>query len=279
MSDKGRLLHEGFARVLSIASLHLYPVKSLRSLEPEVMDLEAWGARGDRRWVVVDADGIFLTQRKDPIMATVRVLQYPNGIVLQHATRPDLRVPFPDGGPIADVAVWKDMISARDAGDEASLWLSAIIGKSCRLTYMDAPASARPGHHAGHDFQVSFADGFPLLVCTTASLQDLNTRLKVPVPMERFRPNIVIAGAAPWEEDSWVTLRIGDVELRNVKPCSRCVMTTIDQATGTILHKGEPLRSLGAFRRQEGGIMFGQNALVVRGGRIKLGDPVQLSKN
>ena len=165
-------------------------------------------------------------------------------------------------GPAVLVQVWQDRVAARDAGDAAAAWLTDALGTPCRLVHLADPA-ARPlpaGHAAAPGEAVSFADGFPLLLANTASLDAVNARLAAPVPMLRFRPNLVVSGAAPWAEDSWRRIRIGDVVLRVAKPCERCIMTTIDPQTATRPHGNDPLRTMARFRRDTSGrILFGQN--------------------
>lgn len=261
---------------MHIASLHVYPVKSLGSLSPDSLWFDPWGPRGDRRWLVVDLDGMFLTQRAHPRMATVQVSSRPDGgLTFHHADRPALDV-TPRSGLPRPVRVWRSDVMAQDAGDAAAVWLERVLERPCRLVHMDEPAQARPGSWEGDDYHVSFADGFPVLVCTTGSLADLNGRLKHPVPMSRFRPNLVVEGAGAWAEDGWRRLRIGEVELKLVKPCSRCVVTTVDQNSGEIPDRREPLRTLAGFRQRPGGVMFGQNALVEKTGCVRVGDRVEV---
>ncbi|NHN89324.1 MOSC domain-containing protein [Acetobacter conturbans] len=261
--------------MLNVQSLHIYPVKSLHGISVPRLRLDPWGGENDRRWLIVDPQGQFITQRSDPVMATIRVTVTPDGLFLACDGKNDLVVPSPQGSH-SPVTVWGDTVMAVDGEESTAIWLSEVIGRPCRLVYMDQPQTARRKSWDEHDFSNSFSDGFPVLVCTTASLDDLNGRLPTAIPMARFRPNLVIDGAEPWDEDHWLRLRIGTVELSLVKPCSRCVMTTVDQETGIIPDKKEPLRTLATFRKQEGGVMFGQNALVSRTGTITEGDAVEV---
>ncbi|WP_029604752.1 MOSC domain-containing protein [Kozakia baliensis] len=256
-----------------VAALHFYPVKSLHRVSPPSLQLEPWGAVGDRRWLVTAPDGMFLTQRTCPTMATIIPALTGDGITLSRPGMKDLSVrrPAPDA-PETTVTVWRRTISAQDAGEEAAAWLSAALGKKLRLVYMNAPQRARPMPFGS----VSFADEFPLLVTTTASLDDLNKRLEHAVPMERFRPNIVFDGTLPWAEDDWLRLRIGEVMLNIAKPCSRCNMTMVDQESGKIPVPKEPLRTLATFRHRPGGVMFGRNAVAERMGRVRVGDEVEI---
>ncbi|NHO33554.1 MOSC domain-containing protein [Acetobacter fallax] len=261
--------------MLQVASVHIYPVKSLHGISPERITFDPWGPRGDRRWLVITPDGDFITQRNAPVMATIAITPTKTGLVLHHTSASDHAVPFPSQS-VRTVQVWGDSLSGADAGNETADWLSAVIGRPCRLVHMVSPETERRRNWNGQDYHVSFADEFPGLLCTSASLTDLNTRLANPVPMTRFRPNLVIEGTAPWEEDTWSRLKIGAAELHLVKPCSRCVVTTTDQDAGTIPEPGQPLKELAEFRRQPGGIMFGQNILVKTPGPIRIGDSVEI---
>lgn len=259
--------------MIRLAALYIHPVKSLHRLDCMALDLDPWGPRGDRRWLVTGPDGRFMTQRQYPAMARIFTALEGEALILTTEGKAPLHVePPPPGTREVSVSVWKDHdITGCDAGDDAAYWLGDILDAPCRLVYMSDPARARPTGFGS----VSFADGFPLLVTNTASLDDLNARLEHPVPMERFRPNIVVETTHPWAEDEWRTLRIGDVELDLVKPCSRCIVTTIDQESGLIPVPREPLRTMTKFRHQPGGVMFGQNAVIRRGGTIRTGDRVE----
>jgi uncharacterized protein len=263
----------------SVAELRIHPVKGLRGGLHTAADVAPWGLAGDRRWMVVDAAARFLSQREHNHMALIEARNTATGITL---TAPGMagviiHFPAPDTETL-DVVVWRDTVSAVAAGAAADAWISAALGLSCRLVYLADtagrkidPAFATAGQ------TVSFADGFPILLASLGSLADLNTRLAVPVPIGRFRPNIVVSGAAPWAEDCWRRIRIGGVPFSVVKPCSRCIVTTIDPETGLRPDESEPLRTLGKFRRdRRGGVMFGQNLIPTNAGRIAAGDRVEV---
>jgi MOSC domain-containing protein len=173
------------------------------------------------------------------------------------------------------VRVWADEVAAVDAGEGAARWLGRLLRQDCRLVFMP-PQTRRPvdPHYARRGETVSFADGFPLLLVSEASLAALNARLAQPVPMNRFRPNLVVAGCEAFAEDRWRRIRIGALELDVVKPCSRCAIPAIDQATGQ--RDPEINRALAAFRRFEGQILFGQNLLHAGPGALRRGDPVEV---
>lgn len=232
--------------------------------------LSPWGLEGDRRWMVVAPDGRFITQRTCRAMALVTPIPTAEGLTLTRAGMPPCPVRFPGSeASMAVVTVWKDQVQARDAGDTAATWLEQALGQPCRLVWMHRPELARIRQLGAQPRPVSFADGYPLLLANTASLDDLNTRLPAGqgVPMTRFRANIVLSGAQPWAEDGWRRLSIGgSVVVRVLAPCSRCVVTSIDQNTAQVPNPKEPLATLASFRRAQGGVMFAQNAVVEKGG-------------
>lgn len=261
---------------MQLTGVHIYPVKSCRGLSLKEITVEAKGPEGDRRWMIVDADGKFLTQRKFPRMALIEVHVDHQGLQLHIPGTRSKQIPLLTEGKMMDVEVWKDRVAAVDQGEAIAQDLSAFLETACRLVYIpDQTVRKVDARYAIHDSdQVSFADGFPFLLISEASLEDLNQRLKEPVPMERFRPNLVVSGCEPFAEDRWKKILIGEIEFSIVKPCSRCVVTTVDQQSGV---KGiEPLQTLATYRKAEKGIMFGQNAIHRRHGVIRLGDVVQV---
>jgi uncharacterized protein YcbX len=263
-----------------VTSLHIYPVKGLHGLSPPMAMLSPWGLDGDRRWMVVDPDGRFITQRTCRAMALVTPIPTAEGLTLTRARMQPCPVRFPGSeAPMAVVTVWKDQVQARDAGDMVAAWLEQALGQPCRLVWMHRPELARIRQLGAQQRPVSFADGYPLLLANTASLDELNTRLPAGqgVPMTRFRANIVLSGAQPWAEDGWRRLSIGgSVVVRVLAPCSRCVVTSIDQNTAQVPNPKEPLATLASFRRAQGGVMFAQNAVVEKGGLISVGDKAQV---
>lgn len=265
--------------MLTLAGLHIYPVKGLKGLALDSAAVEPWGLAGDRRWMVVDSRGRFLSQREEPRLALIVPTPLgEDGLRLALAGRDPVTVarPAPDAGRV-DVTIWRDTVSAAPAAPEADRWLSDVLGVPCRLVYMPDPAVARPvdpGFGAPGDM-VSFADGFPLLVTTAASLGDLDRRLGRPVPMSRFRTNLAVEGGAAWDEDGWGRIRVGAVTFRVVKDCARCAVTTVDQETGVRSADNEPIRTLAGFRRVANGrIIFGQNLVPEHRGTVRVGDPV-----
>ena len=266
--------------MMRVAEIRIYPVKGLRGVTVGEAVVEPWGLAGDRRFMVVDAACRFMTQREWPAMAAITADLVSGGLGLSTASGQDFRIPMPDATqPPIDVTIWKNHVPAVDCGPEVAGWLSSVLGTPSRLVHMSEPATARladPDFATPSDY-VSFADGFPLLVTTQASLDDLNARLDRPVTMDRFRTNIMVGGAEPWAEDDWQDLRVGDVRFAGVKDCARCAVTTVDQESGIRSEDNEPLRTLARFRRKVGGrIIFGQNLIPRRLGRVSVGDTVEV---
>lgn len=261
---------------ITLSGLYHYPVKSLRGNSLEQALLDERGIQFDRHWMLVDPDGGFITQRETPRMALVTTCLTADGLVLSAPGMADLVIPSEEGpGGILDVRIWGDRCRARLVPGVAGEWLSRFLGRDCRLVYLPRE-SRRPVDpvYAGSGDQVGFADGFPLLVISEASLEDLNSRLEQPLQMRRFRPNLVIRGCPPYAEDGWRRISIGGVGFRLVKNCSRCAITTIDPESG---EKGrEPLRTLSGYRRDGNKVNFGQNAIHDEPGRLELGMPVEI---
>jgi uncharacterized protein YcbX len=264
---------------VQLADIRTYPVKALGGGSHDRADVEPWGLRGDRCWMVADASGQFLTQRQHPRMAALQAENIPTGLTLTDAAGDHIAVATPgERAETLTVTVWRDSVPARLAGAHTHAWLSDRLGIACRLVHLDDKTARKINPaYAADDAPVSFADGFPVLLATTASLADLNARLAHPIPITRFRPNLVIEGCAPWEEDTWRRIRIGDALFHVAKPCERCIVTTIDPVTGERPDKREPLLTLARFRRDAGGgVMFGQNLIPQQLGRIRAGDTVEV---
>lgn len=270
-----------------LSSVHVYPVKSMAGCSPGEATVEPWGLAGDRRWLVTEPDGRFITQRQLPRLALASAQPLPGGgvrLTAPGAEPLDVAVPAQaeQGGTIP-VTVFRDKVEAVRAGDAAAAWVSAFLGTEAQLVHMDDPAVRRPvdPDYALPGDTVSFADGYPLLVTTTGSLHALNALIaqdgiaaEGPLPMNRFRPNAVIDHTAPWAEDDWRRIRIGEVTFRVVKPSGRCVITTTDQATA---ERGkEPLRTLARHHRIGERLVFGQNLIPEHTGVLRVGDPFEV---
>jgi uncharacterized protein YcbX len=262
-----------------IAGLHRYPVKSLRGHSLDRAAVELRGFAGDRRWMVIDDHGRFQTRRELPHMALFDVAFDGDALILTHPELGTHRVDRPgDDAAVVEAKIWRDATSTRLAPPATTAFLSQALGKPVRLVHQpDTVRRPVDPRYAAEDDQVSLADGFPFLITTEASLEALNARLAVPVGMDRFRPNIVIAGADAWAEDRWRRIRIGTVTLRIVKPCARCIITTQHPLTGAQEQGNDPLTTLRAMGRMaKNGIIFGQNAIADGPGEIAVGDAVEI---
>ncbi len=263
---------------LHLAEIHIFPVKALAGTSVGTAGCDPCGLRHDRRWMVVDGRNRLLTQRVLPRMAVIAADVTPGGLRLSAPGQLPVEIAVPGPGEATEpVTVWRDTVPAAPAAAAAHAWISTALGQACRLVHLHDPgarvsrsAFSLPGE------TVSFADAFPVLLTSAGSLADLNARLAVPVPIDRFRGNLVIAGAPAWAEDCWRLIRLGSAVFRVAKPCDRCIVTTIDQATGERPQRMEPLRTLGQFRQEERGIMFGQNLVPVVLGRVSVGDTVEV---
>ena len=259
--------------MIVITEINIYPVKSLAGIQLHQCKLELRGLENDRRWMVVDPEGKFITQRMYPQMALIRPSLDSGRLTLSKEGMEAHRVPETGAeSERFDVQVWSDHVESLCTGSESDAWLSEAIGTSCRLVeFPDDQLRQCDQKYARESDQTAFADGFPLLLISEASLEDLNNRLDEPLPMRRFRPNLVVSGCEPYAEDRWKQIKVGDIHIRVVKPCSRCVMTTVDPATGT-KEGSEPLRTLATYRAREGKVHFGQNLVQDNLGTISTGD-------
>jgi uncharacterized protein YcbX len=262
--------------MITVSGLYVYPVKSCRGTALEQAEVVDCGFAFDRQWMVADAEGRFLSQRTQPKLARVDVRIASDALVISASGMPELRVSL-DASTSAprSVTIWRDTCLAESAGPRAARWFSEFLETGCELVRM--PSTTRrpvdPSYAAAHD-RVGFADGFPFLLLSQASLDELNRRLEAPVPMGRFRPNIVVTGCEPHAEDGWSSMRVADIDFRVVKPCARCVITTTDQHTGE--RSTEPLRTLASYRKVGGELLFGQNLIQDGRGSIHLGDPCEV---
>jgi MOSC domain-containing protein len=269
--------------LITLSGLFIYPVKGLKGIALDEARCTDRGLENDRRFMVVDADNVFISQRSHPKMATVWTEIAGDTLALSAPDMPELAVPLrPADGKQLRVTVWSSACEATGVTAEADRWLSEYLGFGCRLVYMpdDSKRYSNP-QYAGQGKRVGFADGYAYLLASEGSLADLNARLGTrghpPLPMNRFRPNLVVSGGAAFAEDRWSEIRVGGAVLQAAKPCGRCEVTTTDQASGERLGP-EPLATLATFRdSREFGLMFGMNLVTAQGGVVRLGEAVHVN--
>ena len=263
---------------MRLRELHIYPLKSGAGIAREEAYLEARGLKGDRRWLVVDDNGRFLSARTHPHMLLIKAIPDAEGLILSAPHAGKIKISFDGSNPtLGPVSIWKDTCNAFYLSQEADRWLSEVLATPCHLVYMSDEiersvnkAEARPGD------LVSFADAYPLLLTTESSLADLNNRLTTPISMQRFRPNLVVDGLEAFTEDRWQHLRIGDLEFECCSPCTRCVLTTVDPQTGNKDPQGEPLKTLRTYRQNDQGILFGINLIPRSHGSMRVGNVLEV---
>jgi uncharacterized protein len=251
----------------TVTQLFVYPLKSARGLARSSVRVTATGFEWDRQWMLIDTNGTFLSQRTHPRLACLVPAISSDALRLEAPGMPPLRVPFGTDGERLAVRVHADRCAGIDQGAEAAQWASAVLSQPVRLVRVPSTSArvADPRYAGAPAAPMGFADGFPLLVCNAASLADLNERMPAPIPMERFRPNLVLEGLSPWAEDHIDTLTMDTVTLRLVKPCTRCTIPSIDQQNGTPSIDPAPVLRRFRFDRSLRGITFGENAVIAAG--------------
>lgn len=264
--------------MLSISHLYVYPIKSLGGFEISSAKLTDRGFEHDLRWMLVDEQHQFLTQRDFPQMALLRTAIQANELTVYEKGNEMDKIHvnlYPTGSNMIRVQVWDDMCEAIELSDEVDQWFSQKLNRVCKLVYMPDDSKRKvDADYAKADELTGFSDAFPVLMIGQASLDDLNSRLETPVPMNRFRPNIVFTGGSPFEEDTMKHFQINGIDLYAVKPCARCVVTTTDQETGIIAK--EPLKTLSTYRTGNNKVYFGQNILYKNEGMMKVGDELKV---
>ncbi len=265
------------ANQITISSLIYYPIKACRGFEVESANVERMGLENDRRMMVVTSEGEFLTQREYPGLALVTPKLYSGIVELCAPNYESIRVGIQTSGTPISVNIWKSKgVQAIDQGEEAAQWFSDWLGTDVRLVHFadGYKRFVNRTYAVNRDDHTGFADGYPILLTSEEGLADLNSRLDAPVPMNRFRPNVVVKGCSPFAEDTWNRIKAGDVELAVVKPCARCEVTTIDKET--LERRKEPLKTLGKYRKQKLGAIFGQNVIPLNEGSLRLGMTVEV---
>ncbi len=264
----------------TLSEIWIYPVKSLGGIASDEAKVERRGLQYDRRWMLVDDRGRFVSQREIPRMALLGTAIEPPFLTVFWRNNPSEKINVPLAPPAGEleklrVEIWSDRCAARVLTDDINVWFSDNLSQNLRLVYMPGATRRRAdGRYAPKGHHVSFADGFPFLLIGQASLDDLNGRLSQPLPMNRFRPNFVFSGGTPFEEDDWKQFMIGNQPFAGVKPCARCIIPTTDQETA--LRAAEPLQTLATFRKQGNKILFGQNLVWLGDGtaRVRVGERI-----
>ncbi len=263
---------------MEISQLFIYPIKSCGGIGVEELNLLSYGPQYDRQFVIVDSDGKAITQREEPRLSLVKTTFWDTRFLVAYIPGTEgllIRLKREDGEE-REAVVWGDTCKGLDEGDEIAEAFSSFLGKSVRLVrYVPTNPRLRMSSHLSERVSISFADAYPLLVISEASLADLNRRLperKWPLEMNRFRPNIVIGHSRPYEEDEWQAISVNGVLLRGANQCVRCATTLVDQTTGRV--GKEPLRTLGKYRKTEKGVIFGRNFIHLGEGTIRKGSPV-----
>lgn len=261
--------------MLSLSQLAIYPIKSCAQISLNKASLGPFGLNMDRRWMLIDENGHMLTQRKHARMCLIHCsLNGDRLIVTAPGMEPLTITPVNDRETLS-ATVWNDTCHATECGSEAATWFSDFLKTSARLVYFPDNEKRQIDLDYAREGEITaFSDGFPYLLISQASLDDLNEKLDVGVEMKRFRPNLVIDGSCAYEEDDWKRVRIGDISFKLVKPCSRCIIPSIDPSTG--LKSAEPLKTLASYRLREHKIFFGQNLIAESTGTLQVGMPVEV---
>ncbi len=265
-------------RKFVLSEINIYPVKSLGGISLQNSIIESRGLRYDRRWMLIDENNRFMTQREFPEMALINAKIVDDELKLRHKiyNYDELVIPFHEqNSDQIEVSIWEGKVTANHVSNSADCWLSKVLRRSCRLVHFPDSSIRKvdPEYSVNND-NIGFADGYPFLIIGQSSLGELNRRLTKPVSMNRFRPNLVFSGGEPFEEDEWKKFKIGSTIFYSVKPCARCSITTVDQTTGE--KHLEPLQTLASFRKSGNKVLFGQNLLHEGNGRISVGQTIEV---
>jgi len=260
----------------TLSSIAVYPVKSLAGIQANSWPVTEKGFQHDRKWMIIDSNRQFLSQRKLPEMALIKTALTDQSLILSAPGRENLSLPIePVDGQIINSTIWHDQCDARSVSTEADQWLSDFLKLDCRLVYQpDEVIRPVDSNYGQPTDKVAFSDGFPFLIISENSLAALNNEMQLNLPMTRFRPNLVISGCPAYEEDRWREISIGAIDFRLPKPCSRCSIPTIDPETAQT--GKEPLIALNRTRKWQNNVYFGQNALHNQCGLLTVGDAVQI---
>jgi uncharacterized protein YcbX len=263
--------------MLALSEIYIYPVKSLGGISVDSVIVEERGLKYDRRYLLIDENNVFMTQRDYPQLALLKLSFRENGFnVLNTQNNSYTFIPFEsDSKENISVTIWDDVCSAVRVSKELDDWFSTAINKKCSLVYMpDDEKRIVEKKYINDEHIVSFADAYPFLIIGQSSLDDLNARLDKPIPMNRFRTNFVFTGGNAFEEDNWNDFKIGDVNFKAVKPCARCIITTTNQDTAE--RNSEPLKTLSTYRKFNNQVLFGMNVVCFNNGYVSVGDKIYL---
>jgi uncharacterized protein YcbX len=261
-----------------LSQINIYPIKSLGGISLQSSKVEERGLQYDRRWMLVDEQNMFFTQRLHPNMASLAVEIRNDLLTIRHKQNklsPLTIHPISYNDEEVNVQIWKDNVTALKYGSNVNDWFAEALGIRCSLVYMPDSTRRKVDPKYANNKLVGFADGYPFLIIGEESLNDLNKRLEEPLPMNRFRTNFVFSGGKAFDEDNWNTIKIGEIVFHSVKPCPRCIITTINQSTGM---KGkEPLKTLAAFRQKNNKVVFGMNLVAEGIGRVNVDDEITIN--
>ncbi len=262
----------------TLDQISIYPIKSCSGIQLESARVESRGFPLDRRWMLIEANGDFISQRNTPQLGQFQISVHDNHLHVQFSDKSPLKIQMElSKSTIRESRIWKDNVSGKEVSNVCDDWFSEILNRQVHLIHMDESVSRpliKESLPQDRSFEVSFADGYPYLLTNQASLDDLNQRLTTHIPMDRFRSNLVVSGFEAFAEDDWKQISIGDVVFQVVKPCARCHVTTIDQKSG--IQSKEPLKTLASYRKQDGKVMFGMNLIALTQGTVTHNDPVKV---
>jgi uncharacterized protein YcbX len=262
-----------------LSEINIYPIKSLGGITLKSSFVEERGLKHDRRWMLIYENGTFFSQRDHPGMALLRTTLENDIVIVSHKDFNAGKLvipPAPDGLSELEVTVWDDKCIAQTYSKQIDGWFSDVLGIKCRLVYMPDSFRREVNTEYVKNKSVSFADAYPFLIIGEESLNELNKHLIAPLPMDRFRANFVFSGGSQFDEDKWKKIKIGDAEFDVVKPCARCAITTIDQSTGK--RGEEPLKALSKFRKVNGKVLFGQNMVARKTGKVEIKSEMEVLK-
>jgi|FLOH01.1.fsa_nt_gi uncharacterized protein len=269
---------ENVLTVPSLDQIWIYPIKSCSGIHLNSSEVEDRGFPLDRRWLLIEENGTFISQRNSPKLGQIKISYHQDHLHITSAGKDALTLEFSAATPTKiEAQIWKDTVQGSWISKECDAWFSDILNRPVRLVHMNSEVHRpleNPALPSNRTFEVSFADGYPYLLTNQASLDDLNGRLDQPIPMDRFRSNLVVSGFEAFAEDSWKRISIGAVEFLVVKPCARCLVTTIDQESG--IASKEPLKTLATYRKQNGKVNFGMNLIALTRGVVSRGDPLDI---